>query len=269
MLTTAAAVALAVADVCIKHDQLGNSSTPVRTFTANFSDFDGLTLDPKVRYRTENNDLHVVAMAAVGECDPNCTYSARVTFEETPQQIRYTISSGDGFGHAMWVPPEGVYGVFWVLPRGGPWIEVGPIPNGTKQSVIVNVSVAAAAADDVRFVFADTGEEVPFDGAGCIDSPCSKQVTVDVGTRSRVDYYVDTADGAHFWPDERPFDTFYVQRPAEERGAAPLSDGAWAGIGIGIALGTALVVYGVYRAVTYAKEDTGAEGEKLISGTAL
>ena len=262
--------AMAFSNVCIKHTELKNSTNPIQTFVANISDYGDLQLSPKVRYRTDDNNLHVIDMTK-GACSPNCTYSARVEIDE-PGRIRYTISSGDGYGHALWTPGVGMYGTFWMLPRTENWVTVEPIEDTKESLVDVNITVKSSAKN-VQFVFADTQQTEKFDNNPCIENECKKQIRVDVGTRSKVDYYIETEDKTHFWPKDKPYETFNVIRPQEQSGANnALSGGAWAGIGVGIAIGTALLVYAIYSAVKRGQKGRkggGEENRKLISGTQI
>ena len=266
-----ALTSIALADVCIIHHELKNSSNPIQTFSANISDAGSLKLDPYVRYRTgENNDLHVVQMKKT-ECDINCTYRASVHFEK-PEKIMYTISSGEGFGHAVWSPPEGMYGTFWILPRDPNWITVDAPKKVDKPHAIVRASPATGVGT-LFFVFADSGEKVPFEETMCSDTPCEQTAEVSTGTRSRVDYYISSEDGRFFWPTNATHATFEVSGVESEtpqnHHKHTLSDGAWAGIGIGIAIGTALVVYGIYYAVSSQRRRPTAENQRLIGGASL
>ena len=90
----------------------------------NISDYDGLTLEPRVRYRTENNNLHVVNMAPWGSA-PDCTYSARVTFGA--EQIRYTIAQATA--QPLDVGAEDAYGVFGCCRGRGRGLKWRPAPR--------------------------------------------------------------------------------------------------------------------------------------------
>lgn len=266
--------AFALANVCIKHTELKNSSNPVQTFVAYISDFGNLDLDPHVRYRRDSpNNLHVAQMTNDGCVNGNCTYSVSLGFD-IPGRVSYSISSGDGFGHALWEPEHGLLGEFWILERQAGWIEITKPENVTSRQFLFNATFDSTI-EDANFVFADSQKRVPFDSAVCVESRCTRTANIDVEKRNMVIYYIETLDKTRFWPDYQKFEMFRVIAPQINAGddrkhLAKISDGAWAGIGIGIAIGVAGIVYAVVWATRKSRfRGSAEETQNLISGTSI
>ena len=267
--------AAVVSNICIKHRELKNSSNPVQVFTAFISGFENIQLSPHVRYRVDGNDnLHVAQMELKNCANGNCTYSVPLGFD-TPGKVSYSISSGDGFGHALWEPENGILGSFYILQRDSDWISVEKPEIVTKRRFPFNATFNGAVANP-KFVFADTQESVAFDESLCVENECRRSAQVDVENRNTVAYYIKTEDEVHYWPDYQLFESFDVKSTEKHSEAntshhAKLSDAAIAGIGVGSAIGAIGIVYIVVWAIRKRRGNGGSSEEKrgLISGFSI
>ena len=265
--------------ILIRHTELTNSSNPTQSFVAIISNFGDAILEPAVRYRINDaGNLHLLKMQkdscdtylnndeaseATDAPETQCVYKASTEFN-TPGKISYTITSGDGFGHTIWTPENKIAAEFWILDRSVTWIEMQPVPDSIGPRIAVNAGIVSSAGDTF-FVFADTSERVPFTSAVCVDERCSQTAIVDVGSRRVVDYYVETSNGALFWPSNKTHETFRVlnyKQDAPQKTPHSLSGGEWAGIGIGIAIGVVAIVYGVYVLIRNRGKYSGSAEEK-------
>lgn len=267
--------AAVVSNICIKHRELKNSSNPVQFFTAFISGFEDAQLSPHVRYRVEGDENLHVAQMQLGKCvNGNCSYSVALGFD-TPGKVSYSISSGDGFGHALWEPENGILGSFYILQRDSDWISVEKPEIITKRRFIFNATFNGQVATP-KFVFADTRESVAFDESLCVESECRRSAQVDVQNRNTVAYYIETEDEVHYWPDYQLFENFDVESNENHNENntshhATLSDAAIAGIGVGSAIGAIGIVYILVWAMRKRRGNWGSSEETrgLISGSSI
>ena len=279
----AALVAADGSAIVVHHTEMKNSSNPIQNFVARFENFGNTVLQPAVRYRINDaGDLHFLKMERES-CDTSfgydggsdatdipqveCVYSAAVEFD-MPGKVSYTITAGEGFGHTIWTPENKIGGEFWILERSEQWIDIEPVPDSESPKVTVTARISQSAGD-TSFVFADTLERVPFVASACVDEGCAKTAVVDAGQRQTVDYFVEADSGEYFWPGNETHRSFAILANGKAvPNATPhtLSGGEWAGIGVGIAIGSMALVYVAYIMIRRRGRVSGtpAETERFL-----